>query len=706
MISKSQLQRAMGGLQQAKPRPYALRFNGGADFETPPLSKLPGFVRSALNYEQDVLGGYTRVMGYERSDGHTSPSDGVAYVLDITLTGTLAVGNTVTGGTSAATGVVIALPDSVSVVITKITGTFQSGETLKVAGVAQATTTSTRYRATTALLRAQYKNLAADVYRADIAVPTGSGGVLGVFRFGGYTYQFRNNAGGTAANLWKSSAAGWTQVTLHKEIAFTAGGATEPAEGTTLTQGGVTATIKRVVRTSGSWAANTAAGRLIITTPAGGNFAGGAATDGAINFTLTAIQTAIVILPTGRYECKVDNFSGGSSTKRVYGCDCVNRGFEFADDIYVPITTGMTTDAPTHVECHKKQLFYFFASSVQHSAPGFPYVWSAVLGASEIAVGDNGTGFQSQPGGSSGVGTVATGAMTIFCRNLTYTLYGSGVSDWNLVPYRRELGAYAYSIQDVGYTLFLDDRGVTTLRTAQEFGNFTHSAITTRVRTWLNSRRSTITESCVSRDKSQYRVFFSDGYALFITVSGKQPAIMVVRFPKVVSCAFSSEESDGTESIFFGSTDGMVYQMEKGTSFDGDAIVSNINLTWDFLGSPQLIKRFHSAALEVAGTGYSSFSFTYKLGYGSTSIAQPSSDTAVADLDPDEEVTSFSYAQWDSMTWDDFVWDGQTLMPSQVDMGGEGENLSIIIRGNSDYHEAVRYSGALIMWAPRRYIQQ
>lgn len=671
--------------------PAMIPFTGGWDTVTPPLTLSPGFLRASQNYEADVIGGYTRVVGYERFDGRPAPSDAVYTWLPCTSITGGAVGDTLTGA-GGATGYIIAVTADGFALTKRNATAYVAAENLNVGAgtIAVATTAGAVGGASSTLLHAQYLNLAADVYRTDIVVPTGSGNNLGGARFGGVTYCFRNNAGGTAANLWKSTASGWSQVTLFNEISFTAGGATQPAEGTTLTQGGVTAVIKRVVLTSGTFAANTAAGRLIIANPAGGNFAGGAATVGAINFTLTAIQTAITILPDGRYEIIKANFTGSVSTARLYGADGVNRGFEFDGTVYLPISTGMTTDTPLHVVAHKNHLFYSFGSSVQHAGPGTPYIWSVILGAAELAMGDTVNGFQTQPGSAS------VGALAIFTRNQTSILYGTSVSNWQLIAYREELGAYPYTIQNVGQAMFLDDQGVITMQTAQEFGNFVHNAVTARIKTWLNSQRTKAVESCVSRDKSQYRLFFSDGYALWLTFSRKKVVgLMPILMPDPVTWAYSSEESDGSETIFFGSSDGMVYQQEKGTSFDGDAIESYLYLAWDFLKSPRTIKHYYDCTLEISGSGYSAFSFSYELGYASTDVGQPGTQSAV---------TSFTSSAWDAAgaVYEVGVWDGQTLMPSHFDMPGEAENFSLIITGLSDYHDAMKISGAIIHYTPRR----
>src|SRR4029077_15916152 len=134
-----------------------------------------------------------------------------------------------------------------------------------------------------------------DNYRADIAAVPGSGPIRGVvatkFTGADVVYAFRDNAGATGLDIYKTTTGGWVKITYYNEVYFTAGGTGIPADGNTLTEGGVTATIKRVVLESGSWAAGTAAGRFIVTNPAGGNFSNGAATAGSVNVSLSGIQT-------------------------------------------------------------------------------------------------------------------------------------------------------------------------------------------------------------------------------------------------------------------------------------------------------------------------------------------------------------------------------------------------------------------------------
>lgn len=667
-----------------------IRLDGGYDVMTPPIELASGFARRALNYESGVNGGYRRMDGYERFDGRPKPSDAAYAILVATITGTYAVGNTLTGQTSAATGV-IAAATATYFVLTKVTGTFANGENLRIGGVTQAVSGGSQVTdgAASASLHAQYKNAVADIYRADIAAVPGSGNVLGVVLYNDVVYAFRNNVGATASVLYKSTVSGWSAVTMFYELSFTAGNGAIPAEGATITKGAVSAVVKRVVLQSGTWSGGTAAGRFIIAAPTGGSFTAGAFT-GGVTATCSGAEAIITLSPGGRYEFTIDNLGGATGTKRVYGCDGKNRGFEFDGTVYVPITTGMTVDTPVFVSTHKNHLFFAFASSAQHSGIGLPYQWTPISGAAELAIGDTITGFSTQPGSSSG------GAMMIFARTRIRVLYGNSSADWNLTNYgENDQGAYAYSIRKLGpNTLMLDDRGLTSIATTIAYGNFQSATLSQRIQSWIRAERTKVKASCVVRDKNQYRLFFSDKAVLSVTTNGnKIRGMMPQVLAHTVECIHSWQLLDGTESIFFGSSDGFIYQMDRGTSFDGANIEAYIYLAFNPSRNARQIKNYKHGALEVSGEGYAEFNFRYELGYASTDIPQPASQTTTL---------PFASVVWDAFTWDSFVWDGVTLAPASFDMPGNAQNLSLIVQSSSDYFAPITFTGAFIHFVRRR----
>ena len=582
-----------------------------------------------------------------------------------------------------------------TLVITKITGTFASGN-VKVGATTVGTCTGTQVinGGSTAKLRAQYTNLAADVYRALITVIPGSGSILGVWLFNDVVYAFRNVANGLSAAMYKSTSSGWSLVALGRELSYTSGGTYTIAVGDTITgnTSGATAVITAITVQTGTLAAGTAAGRIIFASQTG-TFQTETLNVGAnINVAdISGNSTAITFaVPGGRFEFCTASF--GSS--KMYGVDGKNRGFEFDGTTFVPIATGMTLDTPKFVREHKNHLFYAFAGSAQHSGIGTPYTWTIVSGAAELAMGDTITGFQRQ------VGAQTTATMAIFTRNNIKMLYGtSAASPWQLNSYKEEAGAYAYTIQQLGLTLMLDDRGVTSLETSQNFGNFADSTLTKHIQTWLVARRSASIASCVARDKNQYRLFFTDGSALYVTMdNGKPVGMMPVLLTNTPTCICSLENNAGNERIYFGDASGYVHQMDIGTSFDGAAIEFYLDLAYNNLRSPRIIKSFKSAVLEVAGSGYSEFSFGYSLGYGSTEISQPTNITTALSL---------TALTWDSgVYWDSgMTWDGVSLLPSAFSMGGDAENISIKILGSSDYYSPARFSGVLISYVQRRQMR-
>lgn len=665
---------------------FALK--GGVDLHTPQLSLPPGVARDSLNFECSINGGYSRIEGYERFDGRPSPSAASYATIAATAVTGLAVGDSINGQTSSATGVV-AYIDGLTVVYTKSTGTFVQGENLRegvgVVGVITTVGVSVTDQTTIAL----YTLSAANIYRTDITAVPGSGGVLGVFTFGGVLYAFRNNAGATAAVLHKSTGAGWVAVTMPSEVAFTAGSGTAPLEGAIITKGAVTAVVRRVMVKSGTFLAGTAAGRLIVDTVLGGSFSAGAFTAG-ITATCSGAQTAVVFLPGGRFEFKIGNAGNGV---RVYGADGINRGFEFDGNYVCPITTGNTSDNPLHVHVHLKYLWFSFLSSAQYSGVGAPYQWTILAGAGEIAVNQNITGFLTLPGSES------SAALAILTVDGVSILYGtSDPTTWNLPELNAGVGSKAYSQQALGRGYIYDNLGIVSLDAVQAYGNFATNTLTVNLRSFVQNRRTLITESLINREKSQYRVFFSDGYALYLTmVNGKYIGSMPVKFTDAVSVACNGDASNGGEVSYFGSTNGMVYRMDIGTSFDGGVIDWVLELAYANQRNSQVDKTYRRAVFEIQGNGYAEFNVGYTLAYGDPYREQGSVGVGV--------VISVSPAYWDSFVWDAFIWDGRSIAPLTIPLDGTAENISLRVSGSSAYWASHTINSVTMHYTPRNVVR-
>lgn len=596
-----------------------IQMQGGLDLVSPALQIKPGACIDAGNFVPEISGGYKRVGGYEGYDGQTKPSDAAYGVYTVSSSALMAVGNTITGVTSAQTAKVLAIVSATSIVIGRASGTFTLTETLNISASPVGTLTAQGVNnASTVLLDRTYANLAAADRRTDILAVPGSGSILGVWYYNGLVYAFRNNAGGTAANMWKSSGSGWTAVT-------------------------------------------------------------------------TAALT-----PGGRYEFVNHNFSGAATGLKMYGVDGVNKAFQFDGTTFTQITSTASPDTPSHLAAHQNRLFLSVLGSLFVSSPGDPITGWAGVGTTpaEIGTGDTITALLTMPGDST------TGALAVYGRNRTSILYGTSTSTWAMKVISPDAGAIANTTQYVSLGLGLDDRGVTSLAATQNFGNFAASSISAAVRPFIEARQGLVTGSSVLRSQNQYRLYFSDGYGLVFRVeNGQVLGIMPIFYPDAVACAFSGEDTSGAEIVFFGSTDGFVYQAEIGTSFDGTDIEAWVRLGFNAERSPTTRKRWRRAVLEMQVPVYAQLYMTYELDYGDYSI--PIAATALEDFAQTTD-TPGGGGFWDAFTWDSFTWDSPLITPPRYDLNGTSQNISVLFFTKDALSEPFTIQSLILHYSPRR----
>ena len=656
---------------------------GGLDLLTPAISMPPGKVISSQNYEPEIGGGYRRIKGYERFSGKALASSKSYWLATVALTGAVAVGDTITGVASAATGVVIAIESATVLVLAQVTGTFQA-ESITVGTVSAVTAAS----ASDPSNHADYNNLAADNWRAQIATITGSGAIRGVWYYEGSWYAFRDNAGGTAGDMWKATGSGWTQITFGKEIQFTgAVGEIFTYSGTPITGliSGATARVVKPMLRTGTWTV-AGAGTLIISNITGTWQSGEAIQVGGVTkATSSSLATDITRAPGGKLQFHNANFTGSTATKKMYGADGVNKAFEFDGTNYIPIRTGMTTDTPSKVREHKGHLFLSFLGSVQYSSIGYPYGWTVVTGAGEIATGEVVTDFVAQSGNAS------SASLAIMTEGRTFVLYGTpGAADFQLVPSGDDIGAFAFCSQSVGNdTMMLTNRGIQRLRAVQDFGNFAYSAVSDLIQPLITAKRGLQLCSTTLKTRNQYRVFMNDNSAITVGLTGdKISGITPLDYGIPVRCVCTAETTGGTEVTMFGSDDGYVYQDNSGTSFDGAVITAWIRLPFNNLKGPRLRKRYRAAILELVVEEYSELNVTYDLGYGTVDVAQ-----GIAAVD---QQLLAAGGFWDQATWEQFTWDAQAVGNPRISLDGIEKNISLLFYSSRDQDGSHTLQGVTI----------
>lgn len=667
-------------------QPKTFELTGGLDQETPALLVPPGRAIAALNHES-VHRGYQRTEGYERFDGRNAPSSATLYMATFTAGVTLlARGATVTGLTSGATARV--LDDATltsgawngtgvgSVPLHNLTGTFTPGEALRVGGVTFATLGTVRESngivdGAVVVVERDYLIEARDYLRALIQLVPGSGPVRGVLWYDGKLNAWRDNAGATAGILHQSSAAGWVQPSLGRAVRYKEG-TVEIEVGDTVTGAisGATGVVRSIVIDAETDWCRDAAGVMILDSSVGDFISDEVINVGATASAKTAEASGLVTFPAGgRYDFTIHNFYATLGFERIYGANGVGRAFEFdGDDVLIPISTGMPDDRPYFADAHKKHLFLTFEKgSLQHSDLGAPRSFTALFGAAELGAGHEITNVIGNAGSSLLVTTTSSLMM----------LTGNDSSDWSLDPLTDDnTGALAYTAQRIGQIIYLDLRGVRSVISTQTWGNFKVATFTRQIDTTLRDKRAagvTPVASCVVKSKDQYLLFFSDGSGISIYFGRKKPEPMPFLYPFIVSCIHVAEV-DGEERIFVGATNGYVYELNQGTSFDGEELPAFIHLAFGHQGAPQTFKRYSTQKVQMVAYPETEISavalFDYDRGY------QPLRDEEVFEI-------AGGGAGWAETVIAEFTWNAPTDAEAVTLLPGMGKSMSLVLFSSS-----------------------
>lgn len=681
---------------------------GGLNLIDAPLTIPGGMCLAGINYELLTTDGYRRVDGFERFDGQASPTDASYWILNYDG-GTVAIseGDTVTGLSSGVTGV--ALTDYIGtvaegyLVLTNVTGSYTNDEDLQVsaATVAFANGVALERGATTSADDATHVQDAIETQRAlidKVGEADGSGAVRGVHVYMSNVYAFRDNAASDKCLMWKATTAGWVEQDLGNRIHFTDGGtgvAYVDGEVISGTTSGASATILRVVLQSGAWGTD-AVGYFVIGTVTSGPFQAEATTgsvSGAIP--IDGAEVAQEMANGGRYEFENYNFFGTTQTKRMYGVNGVSEAFEWDGTVFVPLITGNTVDTPSHLAINEYHLQLVFANgSLQNSDTGLPYKWAGG-GAAEIGCGDDIVGLKKEVGG----------ALAIICRNRTFALHGKNTtaSPWDLKTVSDESGGIEWTVQRLNSTKYLDDRGFTDFIAVQEFGDFQSSVYSQVIEPLINAKKELAVSSIIVKKKSQVRTFFSDGTAIVATFKDKKlSGFTTVNYigeagaTVPVLCTANGEDANGSEILFFGSGNGYVYQMDKGTSFDGSAVTATFVLAYNHLGSPSYDKQFKKVIIETDGSAGTQIDYNVILDY--------SSGRAPAGI-TNEKVLSASGSLWDAVNWNKFTWSSEDVTRIEGDIDGVGRNIGLQVTSSSTYTEPHTLYGITYNYILRKLVR-
>lgn len=662
---------------------------GGLDLASTILNINPGAALALVNFEPELEGGYRRINGYERVDGRAAPSNAVYYTVQVANASDIALGATLTGATSAATSIVV-IKDGNTLGVTRLAGTYDLGETANGTTITAIEVIGGQNNIATDTLW-QYE--AEQYYRGLIGAVPGSGNALYAFQFGADKYAFRLNSG--SVKLYKSSTSGWTAVTMYKILFFDAGVLADGdiIEGTTITgaSSSATGTVKRFIKNDGVYGVD-ASGYMIVDTA--GTFTNNENIQvGGTTKVVADGASATITLASGanKFQHVAHNFYGSTATRRVYGCDAVNPAWEFDGTVFCPIYFNDKTAAwnkPTFIEAHRACLFLQFETGqMASSAPGEPLIFSGLLGATEFGLGDTPTGIMSRSGD----------VLAIYTRSRTYGLYGTNTTDFVLRLISESFGAIPYSVQKIGTVYALDTKGIAPLDRAEAYGDFESATVSRLVRPILERYKNRVVGSCAVKARNQYRLFFNDGTVLVMGddqyLGESIPAFSTLQLAHIPTFVSSSEDENGNEVILFGDANGFVYQMEKGYNFDGGEIEFFWRQPFAHQGAPHIRKSYRRMYLDLGTDRSVSLKISTETSFGGPETA--------ATLEHDIETSSIG-GYWDVDNWDEFYWSSATSSSEAVPLAGTGNNLSILVYGNSKLTRPFTIQTVEVHYIPRR----
>lgn len=391
--------------------------------------------------------------------------------------------------------------------------------------------------------------------------------------------------------------------------------------------------------------------------------------------------------PNGKYQFTETNFIGSSGSKEIVGVDGVNKAFRFNGSDYTQIDGPISPDKPIDCEALSSQtlLLGYRGGSFVYSAVGDPTKFTPVDGGGEIACADEIVKLQRQ----------ANNSCAVFCRNRTYVLYGRSEADFQLDDLSKDTGAVPGSIQSIGDSVYLDDRGLTRLDRVQAFGNFEMATISQLIEPLLSRYTNRVTASTTIKQKNQYRLSFDDGTGIIVTFFGREVAgFSTFDLGRVVRCTYSAEGSNGSEVVYFGSDDGYVYQLERGFTFDGEKVPFVCRPAFFSFGknNAEFKKRFRKLIVEADTVGQASIFVTPDFEYSDPNI--PFHRSA--------EVTVLGGGGfWDSATWDESRWSSASTFTADVYIDGVARNISITVSGEAVDEPPHILNSLIIHYSPR-----
>ena len=352
----------------------------------------------------------------------------------------------------------------------------------------------------------------------------------------------------------------------------------------------------------------------------------------------TAFTGRSTLTRTGQGQCQFTLFDGATfdygqviisdgANKpyifRMEGTGALTSRTFFAEEITVTGTKGVK-----YVTTHDKHLIAAGVednlSTVFYSSTLDPISFSGT-GSGSIVVEDQIEGIRG-----------FRNELFIFCTNSIFKLINiNDSSNIAIVPVTKNVGCLSgYSIQEIGGDLiFLAPDGLRTVAGTARIGDVELGTVSKAIQPLVSELAENINtfviNSVVLRDKSQYRLFYTNT-SLEQT---QQKGIIGTLRPDgfqwsetrslEVTAIGSGFDSNNVEQYYHGDTNGYVYQHDTGNNFDGANILARYATPDYDYGDLGTLKTLHYLKVSSSAEGIVEPDVQVRFEYGNTDIPQP-----------------------------------------------------------------------------------
>ena len=224
----------------------------------------------------------------------------------------------------------------------------------------------------------------------------------------------------------------------------------------------------------------------------------------------------------------------------------------------------------------------------------------------------------------------------IFCENSIFKLQNiNNTSTIAVVPVTKNVGCLSgYSIQEIGGDLvFLAPDGLRTVAGTARIGDVELGTISQSIQPTVtnlaNNINSFIINSIVLREKSQYRLFYTDTAAANTAQRGIIGTLRPNGFEwsetrgLEVTAIGSGFDTNGIEKVYHGDTNGFVYEHDTGNDFDGSSILARYETPNYDYGDLGTLKTLHYFKVSAASEGIVEPDVQVRFDYGDVTMPQP-----------------------------------------------------------------------------------